>query len=83
MTNFDVFAVSAPVEDSYDEVTVDVALSLEAWTDETGSELFHRACKVLRTAGIRVKAGYAPALAPDPEAASALEGILWPGDLDG
>lgn len=61
-----------------DEVEFDVAMHLEAWTDETSEELFERACATLRAAGIRVKAAYAPNAGADPESASALSNILYP-----
>lgn len=43
------------MDDNFDEVSVFAGFHLEAWTDETSAEVFHRACRTLRAAGIRVK----------------------------
>lgn len=63
--------------DAREEVEVDAAFHLEAYSDETREELFARACAALRSAGIRVKAGYAPTLDTDPEAAKLITKALY------
>ncbi len=60
-----------------DEVEISAAFHLEAYTDETSAEVFQRACQVLRDAGIRVKAGYAPSFDSDPEAVRSIDRILY------
>lgn len=56
-----------------DEVNVYAAFHLEAWTDETSTEVFHRACQALRDAGIRVKFASA-----GEDAARAVGNVLYP-----
>ncbi len=76
--NAHTFVSSADLDGAYDEVSIDAAFHLEAWTDETREELFRRAVDALRAAGIRVKAGYAPTIGTDEAAARALSNVLYP-----
>jgi hypothetical protein len=56
-----------------EEVDVYAVFHLEAWTTESHYELFHRACQVLRDAGIRVKGASA-----GDDAVGAVGDVLYP-----
>lgn len=59
-------------DDLREEISVFAAFELEAYTEETSTELFRRAVKTLREAGIRVKAASA-----SPETSRAVQELLF------